>query len=69
MENEIKGWCVTFPNNYPVFVADGEICGDASERDAWNIALGWPTAEEIEEAKAAGDRAFRAKIVEIKEGE
>lgn len=66
---EIKGWCITRPGRYPVFVADSETVGAASKQDAWNIALGWPYDNEIEEAKAKGARASRAKIVEIAEDE
>jgi len=36
---------------------------DATEGDAWRVALGWPDLAEIEAAKRLGARAFRVTIV------
>jgi hypothetical protein len=51
-----RGWAIDRPS-HPLFVQSG---GD--EEGAWDIALGWPSAEEIEVAKAAGARAFPIEI-------
>lgn len=61
MENQATerrwlGWAIDRPG-HPLFV---QSCGD--EEGAWDIALGWPSAEEIAAAKAAGARAFPIEI-------
>jgi hypothetical protein len=35
------------------------------EADAWRVALGWPSDEEIAHAKAQGARAFQVEIREF----
>jgi hypothetical protein len=37
-----------------------------TEAEAWKIALGWPSPEEVEHAKASGGRAFQIEIREVK---
>lgn len=48
--------------------ADGSIIveiGDGiAEQHIWQIALGWPTKEEIEWEKQHGTRAFRCRVTE-----
>lgn len=53
------GWVVDRPG-YPLYVQYG---GD--EAEAWKIALGWPSSEEIAHAKANGGRAFAVEIREV----
>jgi hypothetical protein len=51
-------WAVIFP--------DGEICTGSdmkNEADAWEIALGWPDAQEIEDAKKSGVYAAKARLL------
>ena len=53
-------WAVLRTDGY-LFVADkGE-----TEAEAWRVALGWPSPEEIEDAKRRGARAFRIAIHEV----
>ena len=52
------GWAVDRPG-LPLYVQFG---GDESE--AWRIALGWPSQEEIAHAKDNGARAFPVEIKE-----
>ena len=52
------GWAVERPG-MRLFVQFG-----GNESDAWEVALGWPHASEIAEAKAGGARAFPVRIVE-----
>ena len=52
-----QSWCVIRP--------DGSVLVDShfkNEANAWQVALGWPDDEEIEEAKAKG---YRAAVVTI----
>lgn len=42
-----------------------EIGAEVTEKDIWEIALGWPTKEEIADQKRRGGRAFRCRVVEI----
>lgn len=58
IERRWLGWAIDRPG-HPLFVQYG---GD--EEGAWDGALGWPPAEEIEAAKAAGARAFPIEIRE-----
>lgn len=53
----MKVWCY--------FGADGRICADSdfsTEDDAWRIMLGWPTVEEVNLARAKGDRMEQIEI-------
>jgi hypothetical protein len=38
-----------------------------TEADAWQIALAWPDAAMIRDAKRDGARAFRCRVVEIED--
>ena len=52
-----QSWCVIRP--------DGSVLVDShfkNEANAWQVALGWPDDEEIEEAKTKG---YRAAVVTI----
>ena len=42
-----------------------EIGPDVTEARAWQVALGWPSAAEIEWHKSKGSRAFRCEAREI----
>ena len=52
------GWAVDRPG-LRLYVQFG---GD--EDEAWTVALGWPSEDEIEYAKAHGARAFPVRITE-----
>jgi len=54
------GWAVERPD-HPLYVQYG-----GTEAEAWKIALGWPSPEEVEHAKASGGRAFQIEIREVK---
>jgi hypothetical protein len=58
MDVQWIGWAVDRPGR-PLFVEYG-----VDEAKAREIALGWPTPEEIEFAKAQGARAFQVVIKE-----
>lgn len=73
MTEKIETWAIVFPNNR--VVAD---CDFMDEAHAWTVALGWPSDEEIEDAKRKGYRAMlltidldeqTAKPVEVHETE
>ena len=54
-------WAVIYP--------EGRILADSdfeTERDAWEVALGWPDTQEIDDAKRAGYRAVEL-LVELPE--
>ncbi len=53
------GWAVDQPGQL-LYVQYG---GD--EAEAWRVALGWPSAEEIAHAKRHGARAFPVEIREV----
>jgi hypothetical protein len=53
------GWAVDRPD-LPLYVQYG-----GTEAEAWKIALGWPSAEQIEHARANGARAFPIEIREV----
>ena len=54
------GWAIEL-SHYPwLFVAYG-----GTEADAWKVALGWPSEEEISHAKTQGSRAFQVEITEV----
>ena len=45
---------------------DGHILLDSqfeTEADAWQIGLGWPGQQEIEDAKARGYRVIRVSVI------
>ena len=52
------GWAVYRPG-HRLYVQFG---GD--EDEAWTVALGWPSEDEIEYAKVNGARAFPVRIME-----
>ena len=43
-----------------------EVGDHVTENDIWRIGLGWPDDGELEEARAAGARAYRCLVMEIK---
>jgi hypothetical protein len=54
--------------SWAIFYPSGEVIADTTFKDenhAWQIALGWPNAEEIEQAKRNGFRAARVHLVPI----
>lgn len=56
---QMRGWAIVRIDG-TVFVELGRDCDEAT---AWQIALGWPSEEEIAWHKARGARAFRCKVV------
>jgi hypothetical protein len=44
-----------------------EVGAEATEQRIWNIALGWPSADEIAWEKATG-AAFRCRVTVMPEG-
>jgi hypothetical protein len=59
--NALTGWCVVRQDGSAVV----EIGADVTEDDAWQIALAWPDATMIRDAKRQGARAFRCRVVEV----
>lgn len=54
----IRAWVIIKP--------DGDIVLDSdfkSELDAWKVGLGWPSDDEIEQAKKDGYRAVMATVI------
>lgn len=52
------------------YVGRGMVVADSgfsTQSNAWKIMLGWPDGEEIEEAKARGDKVIRVKIIAAEE--
>jgi hypothetical protein len=57
------GWAVRRRNGSVIV----EVGPEASEKGIWNIALGWPSAEEIAWEKVNGGRAFRCRVTPMPE--
>ena len=58
----IVGWAVKHVNGSVTV----ELGLDVDEGCVWQVALGWPDAEEIEWNKKRGARAFRCHLFEVK---
>lgn len=58
---DIVGWAVTRTDGRTV----ADFGPDMDEKSIWVLALGWPSAKEIEWQKARGARAFRCRLEEI----
>jgi hypothetical protein len=56
-----EGWAVKRRNGTVIV----EVGANASEAAIWNIALGWPSAEEIAFEIANGGYAFRCRVSRI----
>ena len=54
----IEGWAVRRSNG-SVLV---DVAPDATEASCWNVAFGWPSADEIEQEKAKGAVAYRCSV-------
>lgn len=50
-------WAIVFPNGQ---IVTGSEC--QTEDDAWWIALGWPSPEDVEDAKRTGAFAVKATL-------
>lgn len=50
-------WAVVFPDGHIVTGSDLQ-----TEEDAWRIALGWPSLEEIDEAIKRGAFAVKSRL-------
>lgn len=67
-------WAVVWPDNWlqaahgnRVLGAPGAILADTkfeSEEEAWQVALGWPSADEIAYAKKMGVKVVRVTILQ-----
>lgn len=58
-------------NSWAAVWPDGTVLVDnrfLNEADTWKIALGWPTEQEIEEAKKRGMRVCKVTVVVPVEG-
>lgn len=63
MKQKPHEWiCYAYISHNGLVVADTDF--DTPER-AWKVGLGWPSDEEIEEAKKRGARVVKARITEI----
>lgn len=66
-----EAWAFVVPEAKPgesYKAGDKQVLADSTFRDAdhaWEIGLGWPSREEIEEAKKRGCRVVRVRIEEI----
>ncbi len=61
--DQMTGWAVQRADGRVI----AEIGRDITEHRIWTIALGWPTVGEVRREKERGGRAFRCKIIEVKE--
>lgn len=58
---DIIGWAVIRGDRRVV----ADFGNDINEKNIWDLALGWPSAKEIEWHKAHGARAFKCRVEEI----
>lgn len=58
---EVEGWALR--NAAGIVVVD--VCPGATETGIWNIALGWPTLDEIAWQKEHGAVAYRCRVVPV----
>ena len=56
---EFRGWMVVLPDGHVVVQAGANV----DENHIWQIALGWPDAEEIRDAQRRGARAVPCMVV------
>ena len=55
------GWAVVLPTGNVVV----QIGAHITEQVAWRVALGWPSAGEVRDAKARGAYAFPCRLQEL----
>lgn len=60
-EADMLGWAVKRADG-DVIVEIGQL---VTESSIWQLALGWPSEEEVQDNIRRGGRAFRCKVVEV----